>query len=108
MLARPLIDCHLAPNTHLIGVPTPLRPRNCAQHRRQQATSGICSRSSRTAAAAAGPPQRGWHADYANGLGALLRRKQLPQAVELVESCLDGKRRIHGVATGELLEGGWW
>lgn len=102
MLAQ-LQACHLAPNTYLIGSHN-LRVRNCGQHHKHQATSSICSRSS-TTAAAAGPPHRGWHADYVNGLGALLSSNQLPQAVEFVESCLDSKGRVYGVAAGELLEG---
>lgn len=101
MLAQ-LHACHLAPNTFLI-VYSGHRVRNCAHHR-QQATSSVCSRSSTTAAAAE-PPRRGWRTDYVSGLGALLSNNQLPQAVELLESCLDSQHRVHGVATGELLEG---
>lgn len=102
MIAQ-LNACHLARNTYLIGLPS-RGVRNCGQKHTQQATSGICSRSSSTTAAA-GPPRRAGHAEYINGLGALLRNNQLPQAVALLESCLESHTRVHGVATGELLDG---
>lgn len=102
MIAQ-LNACHLAPNSYLIGSVS-VRTRNCGQYHKHTVLSGY-SRPNSTTAAAARPSRRGGQGDSWNGLGALLSNNQLPQAVELLESCLDSSRRVHGVKTGELLEG---
>jgi hypothetical protein len=95
--------CHLAPNSYLIGGVT-ARVRNCGQHQIKYQASGY-SRPNSTTAAAARPTRPGGQWDPTNGLGALLNSNQLPQAVELLETCLDSSQRVHGVKAGELLEG---
>lgn len=100
MLAQ-LHACHLASNSYLVGS---VSARALNWQHRHQATR----HTSTTPAAAARPVGRrggSGHGDQFNGLGALLSSNQLPQAVELVQACLDSSQRVHGVKTAELLEG---
>jgi hypothetical protein len=125
MLAR-LHACHCAPNTPLRDGLVKASRAQVQQHRPRRAATPATNASGRgggggggggasAAAAAAAPtaaaaqPQQRWrHADYTRGVGDALRAGQLCEAVALVERWLDAQQRVHGVATGEVLEGACW
>lgn len=103
MLLAQLHACHLAVNRPTSTITAQHLIRGSRQHHQSLTTTG--SRSSSTTTSAAAQPRRWFHAQYTSALGKLLDRNQLSQAVSLVETWLNNQQRVHGVATGELLEG---
>lgn len=81
---------------------THINPQKFTQQR-VRFSSVVSSSSSSTAAAVRRRSSN--VAAYAAGLGSLVKSRRINEAVGVLEDLLDKRRRPHGLATGDLLEG---